>query len=92
MIQIIILIKMLLQFLHTYFYTLLAHTHTHIHTYTHILKLNTYISTIPLLTKILEKTVYIHLSHYLTENILLNIRRNAFRKIHSTETTVLSFL
>ena len=48
------------------------------------------ISQLPLLTKILEKTVYTQLSHYLTENMLLDIRQNAFRKLHSTETTVLS--
>ena len=66
---------------HTHTYTHIhthSHTHSHTHTPTH------------LLTKILEKTVYTQLSHYLTENMLLDIRQNAFRKLHSTETTVLS--
>ena len=44
----------------------------------------------PLLTKILENTVYTQLSHYLPENMLLDIRQNAIRKFHSTKTTVLS--
>ena len=49
-----------------------------------------HISQLSLLTKILEKTIYNQLSYYLSENMLLDIRQNAFRKLHSTETTVLS--
>ena len=34
--------------------------------------------------------VYTQLSHYLSENMLHDIRQNTFRILHGTETTVLS--
>ena len=36
------------------------------------------------------QTVYTQLSHYLTEHMLMDLIQNAFRKLHSTESTVLS--
>ena len=48
------------------------------------------ISQLPLLAKLLEKTVYVQLLAYLTEHNLLDNRQNGFRKLHNTETTLLS--
>ena len=48
------------------------------------------ISQLPLLAKLLEKTVYVQLLSYLTEHNILDNRQNGFRKLHNTETTLLS--
>ena len=44
------------------------------------------------LTKLLEKVIYKQLIIYLTANNILDPQQSAFRKLHSTETTILSLL
>ena len=44
------------------------------------------------LTKLLEKVIYKQLIIYLTANNILDTQQSAFRKLHSTETTILSLL
>ena len=48
------------------------------------------VSQLPLLSKILEKIVNKQILSYLNTYDLLDRRQNAFRKNHSTETTLLS--
>ena len=44
------------------------------------------------LTKLLEKVIYKQLILYLTANNILDPQQSAFRKLHSTEMTILSLL
>ena len=48
------------------------------------------ISQLPILTKLLEKVIYKQLIFYLTANNILDHQQSEFRKLHSTETTILS--
>ena len=50
------------------------------------------ISQLTILTKLLEKVIYKQLILYLTANDILDPQQSAFRKLHSTETTILSLL
>ena len=50
------------------------------------------ISQLTTLTKLLEKVIYKQLILYLTANNILDPQQCAFRKLHSTETTILSLL
>ena len=47
------------------------------------------ISVLPLVSKVLEKTIYQQLHDYLQENRLLNTYQSGFRSLHSTTTALL---
>ena len=50
------------------------------------------VSNLPFISKILEKVVLTQLRNHLSSNNLLEICQSAYRKVHSTETAVLSVL
>ena len=50
------------------------------------------ISSLPFVSKILERVVFLQLQSHLCAYSLLEIRRSAYRKYHSTETAVFNVL